>query len=57
MPTNKKVVSAGGDSLGPIEEVHLKFQLGKVIFNDRFVILNNLKRDIILGLPGKAIMK
>ena len=43
IPTSKKVVSADSDSLGPIEDVHLKFQLGKVIFNDRFIILNNLK--------------
>ena len=43
MPTNRNVVSTDGDSLGPIVEVYLKFQLGKVIFNDRFVILINLK--------------
>ena len=29
--------------LGPVEEVHLKFQLGKEIFNNRFIILDNLK--------------
>ena len=40
---NRKVVLADGDSLGPIEEVHIKFQLGKVVFHDRFVILYNLK--------------
>ena len=43
IPTNRKVVSVDGDSLGPVGEVHLKFQLGKVIFNDRFIILDNLK--------------
>ena len=57
IPTNRKVVSADGDSLGPIGEVHLKFQLGKVIFNDRFIILNNLKWDIILGLPWQSNYK
>ena len=43
IPTREKVVSADGDSLGPIGEVHLKFQLGKVIFNDRFIAFNSLK--------------
>ena len=51
LPTTRKVVSADGDSLGPIGEVHLKFKVGKIDFNDVFVILNNLQRDIILGLP------
>ena len=51
LPTSRKVVSADGDSLGPIHEVHLKFKIGKVVFNDRFIIVNNLQYDIILGLP------
>ena len=51
LPTNRKVVSADGNSLGPISEVHLKFKVGKIEFNDVIVILNNLQRDIILGLP------
>ena len=50
LPTNRKVVSADGDSLGPIGEVHLKFKVGKIEFNDIFVILNSLQWDIILGL-------
>ena len=50
LPTNRKVVSADGDSLGPIGEVHVKFKVGKVEFNDVFIILNNLQQDIILGL-------
>ena len=52
LPTSRKVVSAG-DILGPISEVHLKFRIGKVVFNNMFVILNNLQHDIILGLPGQ----
>ena len=40
---NRKIVSADGDSLGPIGEVHIKFQLGKVSFHNRFIILDNLK--------------
>ena len=51
LPTNREVVSADSDSLGPIGEVHLKFKVGKIEFNDVFVILNNLQRDIILGSP------
>ena len=43
LPPNRKVASADGDSLGPIGEVHVKFKLGKVEFNDVFVILNNLQ--------------
>ena len=50
LPTNRKVVSADGDSLGPIGEVHVKFKVGKVELNDVFIILNNLQQDIILGL-------
>ena len=54
LPINRKVVSADGNSLGPISEVHLKFKVGKIDFNDAFVILNNLQRDIILGLPWQC---
>ena len=51
LPTNRKVVSADDDSLGLIGEVHVKFKLGKVVFNNVFVNLNNLQCDIILSLP------
>ena len=50
LPTSRKVVSAYDDSLGPVSEVYIKFRIGKVVFNDVF-ILNNLQCDIILGLP------
>ena len=50
LPTNSKVVSADGNSLGPTGKVHLKFKVGKIEFNDMFAILNNLQRDIILRL-------
>ena len=49
--TSRKVVSADGDSLGPIGEVCLKFRIGKVVFNNVLIILNNLQCSIILGLP------
>ena len=51
LPTSRKVVSADGDSLAPAGEVHVIFKIGKVVFNDVFIILNNLQCDIILGLP------
>ena len=51
LPTSRKVASADGDSLGPIGKVHLKLKIGKVVFNNRFIILNNLQHEIILGLP------
>ena len=54
LPTSRKVVSADSDSLGPIGEVHLNFRIGKVVFNDIFIILNNLQCDIILGLPWQC---
>ena len=54
IPTNRKVVSADSNSLGPIGEVHLQFQLGKVVFHDRFIILDSLQCDITLGLPWQC---
>ena len=54
LPTSRKVVSADGNSLGPISEVHLKFKVGKIDFNDVFVILNSLQRNIILRLPWQC---
>ena len=54
LPTNRKVVSAESDSLGPISEVHFKFKIDKIEFNDMFVILNNLQRDTILTLPWQC---
>ena len=52
--TSRKIASADGNSLGPIGEVHLKFKLGKIVFNNVFVILNNLQRDIILRLTWQC---
>ena len=51
LPTDKEVVSADGDSLGPIGKVHIKFQVGKIEFDDIFIILGSLQQDVILGLP------
>ena len=50
IPTNRKVVFADGDSLCPITEVHIKFKVGNVVFNNRLIILHNLQHDIILRL-------
>ena len=38
LPARRKVVSVDGNSLGPMGEVHLKFRIGKVVFNDVFII-------------------
>ena len=43
IPKNRKIVSADSNSLGPLGEVRVKFQLCKVVFNNRFIILDNLK--------------
>ena len=43
LPTNKKVVSADSDSLGPISEVHIKFKVGKIEFDGIFIILDSLQ--------------
>ena len=53
LPTNRKVVSVDGNSLGPIGEVYVKFKIGKVVFNV-FIILNNLQHNIILGLSWQC---
>ena len=39
LPTNRIDVSADGNSLGPIGEVHLKLKVGQIEFDDIFVIL------------------
>ena len=57
LPTSRKVVSADGDSLGPVGEVHVKFKIGKVVFNDVFVILNNIQCDIIPDYHGNKIIE
>ena len=54
LTTSRKVISTDSNSLGPISEVHLKFKVGKIDFNDVFLILNNLQRDITLGLPWQC---
>ena len=54
IPINREGVSVDGNSLGPVGEVHVKFQLGKLVFNDRFIILDNLKQDMILGLSWQS---
>ena len=54
LPTSRNVVSVGGNSLDPVSKVHLKFKVGKIDFDDVFVILNTLQREIILGLPWQC---
>ena len=54
LPTNRKVVSADSNSLGLIGEVHVKFKVGKIEFDDIFIILNSLQQNFILGLPWQC---
>ena len=51
LPSSRKAVSAGGNGLGLVGDIHLKYKIGEVVFNNRFIILNNLQSDIILRLP------
>ena len=57
LPTNEKVFSADGNSLGTIIEVHVKFKLGNVEFNNVFIILNHLQCDTILVYHGNVIIQ
>ena len=43
-------MSACGANLGPIGQCDLKFRLGNKQFMDRFIILQDLQRNLILGL-------
>ena len=45
-----EVTSANGDNLGPIGQFDLKFRLGNKQFMDRLKILQDLYRNILLGL-------
>ena len=45
-----KVMSASGANLGPIGQCDLTFWLGNRYFMDRFIILQDLWRNLILGL-------
>ena len=38
-------------------EVHIKFQLSKVVFHDRFIILIDLKQDMKVGFPWQSSYK
>ncbi len=56
-PCKHDVYGAGGDSLGPLGECYLQIQIGKKVFRDRVVILRNLTKSYILGLPWQRINK
>ena len=45
-----KVTSASGANLGPVGQCDLTFRLGNKQFMDRLIILQDLHRNIILGL-------
>ena len=43
-------MSASGANLGAVGQCDLTFQLGSKYFMDRFIILQDLQRNLILGL-------
>ena len=47
LPTSREVVSADGNSLGPIGEVHVQFRIGKLVFNNMISFLDYLGNEII----------
>ena len=44
------VTSVGGTNLGLLGQCDLAFRLGNKQFTDRFIVLQDLHRNIILGL-------
>ena len=42
-PSTEKLFLQMATALGPIGEVHFKFKVGKIEFDDIFVILNSLQ--------------
>ena len=44
------VMSASTTDPGPIVQCYLTFHLGKKNFTDKFIVLQDLQRDLILGL-------
>ena len=51
------VTSARGANLGPIDHCHLTFRLGNKYSTDRFVVLKDLQRNLILGLNWQSNYK
>ena len=47
-------MSASGANLGPIGQCDLTFKLRKKQFMDRFIVLQDLQRNLILGLNWKC---
>ena len=48
-----KVTSASGANLGPLGQCDLTFRLGNKEFTDRFIVLQDICRNIISGLNWK----
>ena len=47
---NRKVRSAGGDTLVPKVECYIKLRIGKRVLKDRVIIIKNLNRDYIIAV-------
>ena len=54
---NKKVRSAGGDTLVPIGECYVELKIGKKVLKDRVIIIKNLNRDYIIGVAIQCANK
>ena len=45
-----EVTSASGANLGPVGQCNLTFRLGNTLFTDRFIVLQDVHRNVILGI-------
>ena len=46
---NRSVSEAGGGVFIPVEECFISVQIGNKVFRDRVIVIENLKKDYILG--------
>ena len=48
---NRKIRNVGGDTLVPIGECYVDLKIGNMVLKDRVIIIKNLNRDYIIGVP------
>ena len=46
---NRNILGAGGEALIPVGECFIKLHIGKKMFRDRVIVIENLKHNYILG--------
>ena len=49
IPCNRYIAGAGGETLRPIGKCFIHLQIGRMIFQDRVVVIKNLRCKYILG--------